>query len=175
MKTRVLETDTTIKLARLKDVPAVVQMWESLHRELNRKQLPLVRLTQDNRMLVTEHFKHLRRVRQLWVIIRDGLPVAYAAAVPNLSPLELPFSSAALTDLYVKPPWRGQGLGKSLLSRVVEDIACRGLDALTLQVAAGSPARRLYLASGFTPWQETLVLPLSSVVQDKLIRLTSQG
>jgi ribosomal protein S18 acetylase RimI-like enzyme len=174
VKTPVPATDTTIKLARVRDVPVVVEMWEAFHREINRRQLPQVRLTQANRALVKEHFEHLRRVQQLWVIVSEGLPVGYAAAVPNLSPLDLPFSSAALTDLYVKPFWRGRGLGQALMKRAVGDIAGRGLDAVTLMVAAGNPARRLYLSSGFTPWQETLVLPLTPAFEKKLARLTPQ-
>lgn len=170
-----MRTDTSpatiIRLARVRDLPAVLAMWGSFHRELSRHYVPLVRLTRENQVRVAEHFKYLRRVRQLWLIWRDDVPIGYAAAVANLSPLELPFSSATITDLYVRAGYRGMGCGTRLLNRVVMDIAARGLDAVNLTVAHGNPARELYLAHGFLAWQEMLIKPCTAFANKKLARL----
>lgn len=163
------------RVARVRDLSVALEMWEAFQRELNRQYVPLVRLTRDTQQRVAEHFKHLRRMRQLWVLWSGDVPIGYAAVVANLSPVDLPFTSATVTDLYVRPAWRGNGYGGRLLDRVVADIAKRGLDAVTLTVALGNPARHLYLNHGFRPWQEILVKPCTPVADKKLVRLPSRS
>jgi GNAT superfamily N-acetyltransferase len=135
-------------------------MWLAFMREHNATYGPLVRLTQRNRAAVETHLARLIEVGQLWVWEVEGTLVGYAAVVPNLSEVDLFEASAALSDLYVVPCWRGRGGGRSLLAAVRRDVAARGLDALTLKVATGNPARAMYTAEGFTPRTETLVLSL---------------
>jgi GNAT superfamily N-acetyltransferase len=160
-----------VRLARVRDLPCVIAMWEQFHREIGRRYVPLVRLTQNNRRQITLHFEYLRKSRQLWLMWVADRPVGYAAAVPNLSPLELPFSSAAISDLYLMPEWRHCGLGRKLLVRVVRDIAARGLDAVTLTVAQGNPARELYRSIGFCAWEENMILPCTLPLQKRLSHL----
>ncbi|MEB3328426.1 MAG: GNAT family N-acetyltransferase [Candidatus Sericytochromatia bacterium] len=135
-------------------------MWLSFMREHNAAYGPVVRLTQRNRRAMEGHLERLIEVGQLWVWEAEGDLVGYAAVVPNLAEVELFEASAALTDLYVAPNWRGRGGGRSLLDAVGREVAARGLDALTLKVATGNPARAMYLEAGFKPRTETLALPL---------------
>ena len=58
-----------------------------------------------------------------------------------------------LAHLAVDEPFRGQGLGRLLLHQVEDLAASRGLAQVTLDVASGSPAIRLYEAAGY---RETL-------------------
>ena len=52
-------------------------------------------------------------------------------------------------------PWvRGAGVG-ALLASLIVTATVDGFPALSLSVAAGNPARRLYERSGFTPRRET--------------------
>ena len=53
-------------------------------------------------------------------------------------------------DIAVVPQWRGQGAGRAMLSRVVEDAAAAGCVAVTLEVRHdNAPARHLYASLGF--------------------------
>jgi ribosomal protein S18 acetylase RimI-like enzyme len=45
---------------------------------------------------------------------------------------------------------RGRGIGSALLDAVIAQARSRGCPALSLSVAAGNPASRLYLRAGFT-------------------------
>ncbi len=49
----------------------------------------------------------------------------------------------------VLPAWRGRGIGRDLLDRVIIAAAARGVDRISLSVEADNPARRLYERSGF--------------------------
>lgn len=58
-----------------------------------------------------------------------------------------------IAELYVVEAWRGKGIGQALI-RACEDWArSRGLKAMMIGVLAGnSRARRIYEASGFSPY-----------------------
>lgn len=56
--------------------------------------------------------------------------------------------------MYVEPSGRGRGVGRALLSALVERAArLEGLERIALDVVVGvEPARRLYLSHGFRPY-----------------------
>lgn len=56
---------------------------------------------------------------------------------------------AELLLLAVAPPWRGRGIGRSLLGRFVNDARSRGGHRLHLEVRDGNPAIRMYRLAGF--------------------------
>ena len=47
------------------------------------------------------------------------------------------------------PPWRGRGIGRALIRRLLSDAALRGIPRISLSVEPGNPARRLYESEGF--------------------------
>lgn len=51
----------------------------------------------------------------------------------------------------VLPGYRGAGLGAALVEAAVEEARQRSLDAVSLSVEVGNPARRLYERLGFAP------------------------
>ena len=55
--------------------------------------------------------------------------------------------------MWVAPEWRSRGLGRLVLSAVVEEVRAAGL-RVRLWVADGNPARRLYEHAGFVPTGE---------------------
>jgi ribosomal protein S18 acetylase RimI-like enzyme len=151
-----------VRLARPGEAAAAADLWLSFMREHNARHGKLVRATQRNRRAMEAHLARLTEVGQVWVLEAPEGLVGFAAVVPNLAEVDLFEASAALTDLYVEPARRGQGWGRALLEAVTHDVASRGLDALTLRVAVGNPARAMYLAAGFEVRTETLVLPLAA-------------
>lgn len=68
-----------------------------------------------------------------------------------------------ITQMGVRPGWRGQGLGEFMLTRALRSFARRGLMTAALEVATNNPhARRLYERMGFgvahswQSWQKQL-------------------
>lgn len=87
--------------------------------------------------------------------VSDGKPVGVAYAARILS-LEHGGWSGWLDELYVLPPWRGQGVGSALLAAVVAGATERGWAALDLEV--DSSHRRvipLYARNRFQPVHRT--------------------
>lgn len=74
----------------------------------------------------------------------DGVPAAVTLCVhtPGL---------CGVYAVATRPEFRRRGLATALLEGVRRDAAGRGTGQLTLQVAAGSAAERLYRRLGFTP------------------------
>jgi GNAT superfamily N-acetyltransferase len=87
--------------------------------------------------------------------VSEGKPVGVAYAARILS-LEHGGWSGWLDELYVLPPWRGQGVGSALLAAVVAGAIERGWAALDLEV--DSSHRRvipLYSRNRFQPVHRT--------------------
>jgi ribosomal protein S18 acetylase RimI-like enzyme len=53
-----------------------------------------------------------------------------------------------LAQLHIAPAWRGRGIGRAVVDRVIERAHAARRD-VTLAVQAASPARRLYERLGF--------------------------
>jgi GNAT superfamily N-acetyltransferase len=51
----------------------------------------------------------------------------------------------------VAPPWRGRGVGRTLLRTLIGQAAGAGVARLSLNVEDGNPAVRLYTSLGFEP------------------------
>jgi GNAT superfamily N-acetyltransferase len=141
-------------------VPAIAELWLSFQREHNARFIRQVRVTKHNRERIVEHFGKLVGNRQLWAVAADGALVGFAAIAPNRHPIDLFYASAAVSDLYLLPAWRGRGWGRALLERVVADIEARGLHAVTISYLAGNPAGDMYESSGFRPFSHMLIRPL---------------
>ena len=84
--------------------------------------------------------------------------VAVLAALP-FTELDEPAGTYALvTDVGVLPPQRGRGIGSRLLQHAEAFVRAACATELRIGVLTGNHgARRLYLGSGFVPYQEMLV------------------
>jgi ribosomal protein S18 acetylase RimI-like enzyme len=71
--------------------------------------------------------------------------------------------------VYVAPPWRGTGLARALLDRLIAEARGCGLIQLTLSVTVGNEAaKRLYIAAGFSVCGvEPLSLRVGSALLDE--------
>jgi ribosomal protein S18 acetylase RimI-like enzyme len=72
--------------------------------------------------------------------------------------------TAHITDIYVRPEARSQGIGTALLARLVEPAREAGLDHVSLEVLIrNSDARRLYERLGFSAVDLFMVAPLGAL------------
>jgi ribosomal-protein-alanine N-acetyltransferase len=109
----------------------------------------------------------LRRPNAILLVAEESKGIAGYAA------LWLAADEAELGNLAVRPGRRGRGIGRTLLSRVLEEAALRGARAVFLEVReSNAVARYLYEASGFrivgsrpdyyaSPREDALVMRLS--------------
>jgi len=92
--------------------------------------------------------RHPERGRLL-VATLAGRPIGLAA-LSFIWPLEHGGRSAWLEELYVEPPHRGRGIGRTLLRAACRLAARSGAAAVDLEVDAGhTRAARLYAREGF--------------------------
>jgi GNAT superfamily N-acetyltransferase len=68
-----------------------------------------------------------------------------------------------ITQMGVRPEWRGKGLGEAMISRALSAFAAEGIETAALEVATNNPqARALYermgfkISSSYRSWRKTL-------------------
>jgi ribosomal protein S18 acetylase RimI-like enzyme len=72
--------------------------------------------------------------------------------------------TAHVTDIYVRPDARNQGIGQALLAGILEPARAAGLGHASLEVLTrNSAARRLYERLGFVPMDVFMVAPLGAL------------
>ena len=74
--------------------------------------------------------------------------------------------TAHITDIYVRPDARSEGIGTALLAGVLEPAGTAGLDHVSLEVLIrNSDARRLYERLGFAAVDLFMVAPLAALAE----------
>mgnify|MGYP003576259408 CR=1 FL=1 len=110
----------TLRPAEPRDVPALVGLIGELA-EFER----LTHLLQVTPETLAPHLFGERPVAEAMVAEADGQVVAFALFFTNFSTF-LAQPGLYLEDLYVRPAWRGQGIGEALLLRLARLAADRG-------------------------------------------------
>ena len=80
----------------------------------------------------------------------------WASSRPACAPLtrsSAPASVVHIHALYVRPRYRGEGLGRELLEQALTWGRARGCSEATLSVLVGNPARGLYEGAGFEAFE----------------------
>ena len=90
----------------------------------------------------------------LFAATLDGAVVGTAQLIPASKPNQL--HRADVSKVMVHSAARQRGIGKALMAAVDEEARRRKLTVLVLDTATGSPAERLYQATG---WQKVGVIP----------------
>ncbi len=87
---------------------------------------------------------------RLWIVeTPDGGPTGFALSGPSRDD-DLPAGAGEILAIYLEPALRGQGLGRPLFDRAVDDLRARGFDPLVVWVlVANVPARRFYERAGW--------------------------
>jgi diamine N-acetyltransferase len=86
---------------------------------------------------------------QAWLVLSGAEPVGYVIFSYGFD-IEFGGRLALITDLYLEPPYRHQGIGRRILEQVEAHCRSLGLHGLELQVETNNAAARaLYKKFGF--------------------------
>ena len=153
-----------IRAATTADIPAILAMIRELA-EFERM-LDLVRATEEG--LRTHLFGPSRAAESVLACDREGRPLAYAIFFHNFSTF-VGAPGLYLEDLYVRPPYRGQGIGKQLLvylARLAKERGCQRFEWSVLDW--NENAIRFYKSLGAKPMDQWTTFRLDSSALDRL-------
>jgi GNAT superfamily N-acetyltransferase len=123
---------------------------------------------------ILKHFLTDESLGQAWLIQQADEAIGYIILTLGYS-LEYGGRDAFIDEFYLRPKYRGQGIGTQTLA--FAEAACRnlGVKALHLEVDFENPdAQRLYSKSGYKPHQRILMTKDlgSPIVISSLMRAT---
>lgn len=123
------ETETTWRLADVKDVPALLE---------------IERASFDTPWTLGEIAEELDKpLARVWVAEVDGRLAAFGIQW-------FVVGEAQLANIAVHPDFRGRGLGKQMMIHLLENARAEGMEKMTLEVRTGNTAAHdLYLKLGF--------------------------
>ena len=142
----------TVRRATDADLPVLDELWSAFERE-----------SPTPAYVEVDHVQELAEIREIvesglaYLAERDG-PVGFALARRTGPRL------ARLTDLYVVPAARRDGIAAELVSAAAEALHAEGIEHLDLEVRAGSSdARLVYSRWGFAEQLHVLGVPLATL------------
>jgi len=162
-----MQTSFTLRAAEPRDLPAIV----GLIRELaDFEQLShLVETTEDK---LHPHLFGPRPVAEAAVAEADGAVVAFALFFTNFSTF-LARPGLYLEDLYVRPAWRGRGIGRALLEHLGALAVERGCGRFEWSVLDWNEnAIRLYEGIGATVMPDWRICRVAGDALQRFRRVT---
>ena len=149
-----------IRPLRPGDLDQLVELWKALAVEGSPGDLVLYPPTDDNAARWRSWVAGAVEKGEIAVLVAEagGLIVGYVLFGERKSPLKSPYRRGVIHDLYVRPGWRGKGIGRRLLEGALDRMRAWGLDMATISVATTNQvAIELYRRLGFKDFMLTLV------------------
>jgi ribosomal protein S18 acetylase RimI-like enzyme len=147
----------TFRRATKTDRELLRRLWEEFEEELDHP--PYLRETWEE---AWDDLSDTVRDGVALVAEQDGQAVGFIFCVLG----DRGRQTAHVTDIYVRPEARGQGIGRALLAEVVEPARAAGLDHVSLEVMLrNTEARHLYERLGFVPFDMLMVAPLGALAE----------
>ena len=121
----------------------------------------------DNRTRVRENIaRHV--VSDTALVAREDGVVGFVTFEREGGSYEQDRVRGVVTNLYVRPERRDEGLGAALLAAAEDRLRESGVDAVALEVMADNEAaRRFYRRAGYTPHRVELEKPVESDTHSK--------
>ncbi len=148
-----------IEPATQRDIEPITELWVRLARG-QREYGSAVRAEQ-NRETMRETLAAHCHADGLYVARTDGNIVGFASFSIEHGSLTLDRTRGVLSNLYVEPASRGQGIGGALLDAAESALAERGAETLVLEVMADNEdAREFYRSKGYDAFRIGLAQPI---------------
>ncbi|QLG50494.1 GNAT family N-acetyltransferase [Natrinema halophilum] len=149
----------TIERASQADLETVTELWLRLARD-QRAYDSAVR-PDANRETMRNTLAAYRVNDGLLVARLQGEIVGFASVSIEHGSLELDVTRGLLSNVYVDPAVRNQGIGTALLEAAEDTLAEQGADVMLLEVMAGNEdARRFYRSRGYDEFRVTMTRSL---------------
>ncbi|WP_339103880.1 GNAT family N-acetyltransferase [Haloterrigena salinisoli] len=142
----------TIERATADDVEAVADLWVRLARD-QRRHDSYVHADANRETMRDTLAAH--QVNDGLLVARDGeTVVGFASFSLERGSLELDATRGLLSNIYVAPGSRGQGLGTALLEAAEDELEAQGAEVVVLEVMArNEAARRFYERKGYETYR----------------------
>ncbi|MHC3437743.1 N-acetyltransferase family protein [Natrialbaceae archaeon A-gly3] len=155
----------TIEPATDEDLSTVTDLWTYLAREQRVYSSHV--LPEENRETIRETLAAYRINGGLLVARLEGELVGFSSFTVEQGTFELDATRGLLSNLYVRPADRGEGIGTALLEATEAALAERGVDVVALEaMAANEAARRFYRRNGYGTHRVILESPAGQVEND---------
>ncbi|GAB7017684.1 N-acetyltransferase family protein [Halostagnicola bangensis] len=149
------QNQPVIEPATTADLDAIVTHWVRLAHD--QREYGSYILAEQNRELMHEVLAAHSFDGRLLVARVDGTVAGFASFSIEAGSLALESTRGFLSNLYVRPAYRGQGIGTALLETVEEALVERGADDLILEtMAENERARRFYRRAGYEPFRVSM-------------------
>jgi len=124
-------------------------------------------LAEDNRARIREQILR-HAVSDTLLVARDGDVVGFVTVERESGSYAQDYTRGVVTNLYVRPEHRGEGVGSALLAAAEDRLRELGVDAVALEVMADNEAaRRFYRRAGYEPHRVELEKPVESDTHSK--------
>ena len=131
------------RLAAREDIPALVSLMAEFYEEAGFL-LPVDPAARSFAQLIDDP-----RLGAIWLLEEDGAAVGYLVVTFGFS-MEFGGTRAFVDDFFVRPSFRGKGLGAAALKTVRKECSDHGVRALLVETDPDDhPARALYAREGF--------------------------
>ncbi len=138
-----LNPQTTYQIATLDDVETLLPLVQAFHEY---EELPFDR-TLDRHAL--EQLLKNETIGKVWIIYDSDIAIGYVI-VTFAYTLEYRGYEACIDEFYVRPAYRGQGIGTQTLQFVESYCQLHNINAISLEVAEdNNRAQRIYRKAGY--------------------------
>jgi len=153
--------DVTVREPSTGDIDAVVEYWVGLAD--GQREYGSHLLADENRSAVREAVARRVATDGLRVADSDGDVVGFVTFEVERGPLAMDATRGVVDDLYVRPSFRGEGVGRRLLAAAERRLVADGADVLGIEAMADNgAARRLYEREGYDPHRVAYEKPVGT-------------
>lgn len=137
--------NSRLQLASADDLQQVLPLVEAYH-QLEGIQMGLTRRSEAVYSLLCDS-----SLGGIWLIFTPTALAGYIALTFGYS-IEFGGKDAFVDEFYIKPEFRGQGIGKQTLNHIQQEARVLGIQAMHLEVAQQNiRAQKLYVQANFQP------------------------
>ena len=151
--------EAIVRSSKMDDLERVIPLWKRFMDDLASLDRPIP-THEENTRRQKEFFGKLvsEDPGQIQVAEADGKLVGFVACQKSVKfPLDMGYTWAYISDVFVDEAYRGRGLGKMLLESVLRHLKSEGVRDVRLAVwHKNEIAKRLYKELGFAEYMETL-------------------